>query len=54
MKTKIILSAKYEVTNFDNGKTRIITGKELKEEFGEEEAIEMIDGYLPNYAVVKL
>lgn len=54
MKTEINLSAKYEVTNFDSGKTRIITGKELKEEFGEAEAIEMIDGYLPNFAVVEL
>lgn len=43
-----------ELTNFDSGKTEILTRKECEERFGKAEFNEILLGYLPNYAAIEI
>lgn len=47
-------TTKIELTNFDSGKTEILTLEQCEERFGKAEFAEILQGYLPNYAAVEL
>jgi len=44
----------YEVTNVEHGKTWIMTGVEVLNTFGREEATEALNGYSPNLVIVEM
>jgi len=47
-------SSQYEIYCVDNGRTEYLTRAQADKKFGHDEFTEMIQGYLPNYAVTKL
>jgi hypothetical protein len=47
-------SQKIELTNIDNGVTRILTYKQCVEIFGKAEFTEILLGYLPNWVAVEV
>lgn len=47
-------SQKIELTNIDNGVTRILTYKQCVEMFGKDEFTEILLGYAPNWVAVEV
>ncbi len=51
---KVNSKATYSVFSLDNCTETFLTGKEAKEFFGKDEFKEMLNGYAPQFVVVKL